>query len=626
MSDAGTLARLQSLWNTRQASAVRFKGMVDGQMTGANHYGFEPWFAALMSRVTGQASYCTYAVAQTEIFVQSEEALIRANQRAVVANDSYLEVGDYIGNLAKVYDWCRAQMTQSQRTRWVTYGNQAVWNVWNHEQARWGSTLYPWSGWSVDNPSNNYYYSFLRATMLLGLATYGENSQATTWIDKFRTAKIANELVPTFNRDLVGGGSREGTGYGVAMKGLFDIYHLWEKSTTERIADLTPHTRDSLDKFLHDIVPTLDRVVPTGDHARDSTAALFDYHREYLLVLARLYPSDPMSGIAKTLLAQSTVPVMGYAFEYWVDFVYDLVDIPAQPLSRLPTARWSSGTGQLSVRSAWATSATHVNFICGPYSESHAHRDQGSFVLFKGNWLAFDANINSHSGLVQDEAAHNLVRVEKNGTVQTQRWDASCNLLALADNAVYSYAVADVTPMYAGSATVTKVQREVLLLKPATLVVLDRVDTSGSGVRRVWTLNLPTTPTVSGDRLTAWNGSSQLDVRRLAPTGLTSQVLSWPAIDPDVEAGSRVDVAHTTGNGSVFLNVIGADQAYGNAVRSDQTGQTGAVITLANGDVATLRFNNASTGGTIDVRTSGNVVKTSGNLPTSIQVLQRLAN
>jgi len=112
---------------------------------------------------------------------------------------------------------------------------------------------------------------------------------------------------------------------------------------------------------------------------------------------------------------------MANGFEAWADFLYDQSDLPAQPLSRLPTAHWGSGTGQLSVRSAWTTDATYSNLICGPYTQSHAHRDQGSFVLFKGHWLAFDENIDSHSGLAQGESAHNLVRIEKGGAVVEQR-------------------------------------------------------------------------------------------------------------------------------------------------------------------------------------------------------------
>ena len=595
-------------------------------MNGADYWGFQPWNVALMGKVTGNTSYCTWAVSKTDAAVAAEEALIANGQAPTVAGDSYLDVGGTIGNMAIVYDWCRAQTTAAQRARWMNFGNQAVWNVWNYTQATWGGRSFPWTGWSVDNPSNNYYYSFLRATMLLSLATYGENSQAPTWLNKFRTDKIANQLVPTFTRDLTGGGSREGTGYGVAMKGLFDLYYWWEKSTGERIADLTPHTLASMDKMVHDIVPTLDRVAPTGDHARDSTATLFDYHREYLEILARLYPNDTMAGVSKTLLAASSVPSMTQAFETWIDYVYDASDIVAQPLSRLSTAHWGSGTGQFTARSAWSNTANYTNFICGAYTESHAHHDQGSFVLFKGNWLAFDENIFSHSGLSQAELPHNLVRIEQNGTVVPMTYNTSCSMGALADNASYAYALADITPNYAGKSVVSKVQREFLMIKPGVVVLLDRVATSGSNVKRIWTLNLPATPSVTGDRLTVTNGANRLDLIRLAPTGLTSQVLSWPSLDSDMSGGTRVDVADSASNTSVFLNVLGTDGVVTTAVRSDATGQAGALITLADGSSALVRFNTATSGGTLELRNASGAVTSSGALPTAVQTPARFAN
>jgi hypothetical protein len=629
VGDVATMTRLRAALSSSAPSAVRFKTIVDGQMadpTNSKYWGFQTWYAALIGQVTNDAAYCRWAVARTDAFVQSEEALIANNQRANVAADSYLDVGPIVGSLSMVYDWCRPQMTDTQRARWATYANQAVWNVWNFKSAKWGNTTYAWTGWSVDNPSNNYYYSFLRATMLLGLASAGENPQAPAWLDKFLVEKMQGQLIPTFNRDLVGGGSREGTGYGVALKGLFDLYYLWEKSTGNRLADSTPHTLASIDKMLHDIVPTLTHVAPTGDHARESTGALFDYHREYLQILSHLYPNDAMAGVSKTLLAQSSVPRMANAFEAWADYLYDPGSLTAQPLSRLPTAHWGSGTGQFSMRSAWALDATYANLICGPYSESHAHHDQGSFVLFKGGWLATDENTNSRSGLVQEEAAHNLVRVEQNGVVVPQTYNSTCNMKALADTPLYSYGLAVSTPSYSGKSAVQKMEREFLFIKPGVVVVLDRVQTSGPGIKRVWTLNLPSAPTVVGDRFSVTSGANQLDVQRLAPAGLTTQVSSWPQLSADMLKGARVDVADSNGDASVFLHVLGTDRAFSSAVRSDAAGQIGAEIKLADGSVVVARFSLAGTGGTVEMKNASNAVTSSGALPTTVQDIPRFAN
>src|SRR6185503_9045595 len=248
-------SRLTAALNNRTAAANRFKSTVDTWLGGGDVYNFSAWNAALISQLTGNTTYCTKAVASIEAQVVAAEAKIAANQAPAVAGDSYLEIGDMIGDLALVYDWCFAQTSSSQRTRWLRYANQAVWNVWHHTQAKWGSATIPWSGWSVDDPSDNYYYSFLRATMLLGLASKGEDPQADAWITQFRETKVMGQLVPTFNADLVGGGSREGTGYGVAMRRLFELYDIWESTTTEKLAARTGHTRQSLLAMLHQVMP-----------------------------------------------------------------------------------------------------------------------------------------------------------------------------------------------------------------------------------------------------------------------------------------------------------------------------------------------------------------------------------
>ncbi|MFT3859679.1 MAG: hypothetical protein QM742_19955 [Aquabacterium sp.] len=73
------------------------------------------------------------------------------------------------------------------------------------------------------------------------------------------------------------------------------------------------------------------------------------------------------------------------------------------------------------MRSAWGDkTAAFSNFICGPFTESHAHRDQGSFQLFRGEWLAPTTNIYTSSGIQQSEAMNNLVRIIKSGTTIQQ--------------------------------------------------------------------------------------------------------------------------------------------------------------------------------------------------------------
>jgi hypothetical protein len=588
-------ARLKAALDSNTPAAAKFKSKTDAWLAGSDVYNFQAWNAALLGQLTGTASYCSKAIAVTDLQVSTAEAKIATGVAPEVAADSYLNIGDMIGGLALVYDWCYPQVTAAQRTRWLAYANQAVWNVWNYNTARWGSQTIPWSGWSVNNPSNNYYYSFLRATMLLGLATKGENPQADAWITTFRDAKVIAQLVPQFTTDLVGGSSREGTGYGVAMRKLFELYDFWKATTGEQLATRTPHTRASLLAMIHQTMPTLDRVPPTGDHSRDSTAAFFDYHRDYLQQLMAIFPSDPLAGRAKYLIANSSVKTMGNAFMMVQDFINDNPSIPNTSFTGLNTVYHAKGIGEIYARSGWDTGATWINLIAGPYTESHAHQDQGSLMIFKGGWLAYDANINSHSGLAQDTTAHSLVRIDSGGVPIKQIASTTSTVLALKKAANFTYAAADVTPAYRNNAAIQKVQRELVYVQPNVAIVFDRVQTTAA-TTQTWQLAVPTAPVISGNTATITNAGHNLKLTRIAPSAATMSTYDFTA-NADFNGGFRVD-ERVAGGDQRYLHVLAVDGAVSSTVAA---GATGVTVNLASGQQITVTFNRDTVGGSLTI-------------------------
>jgi hypothetical protein len=186
-----------------------------------------------------------------------------------VAGDSYLEVGPIIGSLAITYDWCGFRMTDAQKIRWSNYANQAIYNVWHPSSATWGGRSFPWTGWSIDNPGNNYYYSFLKATMYWALAT-----KDSTLLSFARNQKI-QPLLDYFSQ-IPGGGSLEGTGYGTAHMNMFELYQTWKDSTGEDIANANSHLTDSIKYWLHATTPNRAYYAPIGDLSRSSFPDLFD--------------------------------------------------------------------------------------------------------------------------------------------------------------------------------------------------------------------------------------------------------------------------------------------------------------------------------------------------------------
>jgi hypothetical protein len=591
--------RLAASLDSGVPAATRFRSMVDGQLDGADYYDFSSYFAALMGQLTGEPQYCAYAVSTSDAYVASEEALIAGGSRAAVSGDSYLEVGPRIGDLMLTYDWCYDSLTASQRTRWLALAAQAVWNVWHPDEATWGGHAFPWSGWATHDPSDNYYYSFLRATMMFGLAAHDEHPDAAGWLEFFRVTKFEGELVPIFEADLQGGGSREGTGYGVSMQGLWTLYDFWQSSTGEDVARQTTHTRASLLFEMHAIVPTRDRIAPTGDHARDSTATLFDYHRNFIQELAYLFRDDALAPRAKWFIDHSSVPEMDQGFMEIYDFLYAQPALAPVPVDGMGTAYYAPGAGETFARSSWDEDATWINLVAGPYTQSHAHHDQGHLMIFKGDWLAYDANVESHSGINQGEENHNLVRIVRGGSTVLQHVDTESQVLAMHEGAGWFHVAADLTPAYGGDSAVSDDEREVVFLEPDVVVVFDRV-TTASDAGQIWQLNAPTSPAISGATARFTTGGHDLTVQRLSPTTATAAVHGW-ADGSEYGGGFRLD--ETSAGGAVqHLHVLSIDGAVQGAARSDADGRTGVTITFADGHTATVRFGTAGVDGTLEIQ------------------------
>jgi hypothetical protein len=420
-------------------------------------------------------------------------------------------------------------------------------------------------------------------------------------MDEFRMAKIGDELVPTFNMDLVGGGSREGTGYGVSMRTLFHLYDLWHGSTGETISTLTGHTRASMLSFMHQTVPSLDRIAPTGDQSRDSTASFFDYHRDYLQELIGLFPDDPLAKPAKALLAGSSVPEMANQFMFAYDFLYSSPDADPADLAGLATTYYAPGIGELYTRSGWDVHATWVNLIAGPFTQSHAHEDQGSLLIYKDGWLGYDAVIDSKSGLPQQVEAHSTVRiVDGSGKTVEQNRGNDSTMLAMHRGDGFVHAAADLTPVYTGSKLVQQVQREIVYLLPDAIVVYDRVKTSGG--QQVWQLVSPAAPAITGTHATlnhtddAIKIAHKLEVERvISPSGTSGAAYNFTK-EADFTAGFRLDETAPAGDNR-FLHVLWIDTAAASPVAM---GADGVSLTVG-GKAVTMTFNHTGVGGTLTI-------------------------
>ncbi|MBN8482803.1 MAG: heparinase II/III family protein [Xanthomonadales bacterium] len=536
--------------DTQGSAYTRFRNWVNQAVAGNPGYEFSATDAAMMARISGQANYCTLAVSMIETQVATAEARIAAGQNPAVASDSYLQAGPMIGDLALTYDWCAAQVSASQRTRWAAYAERTIANIWTPAQAQWGGRAASWSGWGTNDPANNYYYSFLRATMYWALA-----SNSSTWMAFLQSQKLPP--LQAYFALLVGGGSEEGTGYGTSHHKLFELYRVWRDSTGTNLATASPHLTDTISYWLHATVPTLNRFAPYGDQARNSNPEFYDYHRHLLLEARRMTGDAVARDLASWWLGNSSVPQMTSGFNLRDDLL-PAGTAPAQAGGGAPLTYVASGIGHLFTRTAWNPAATWLTFSAGSYDQSHAHQDQGSFTLFSGNWLAVTENIWSHSGIQNGTEVHNLVRFVRNNANVRQREGTRSTMTVhqLGPAAGEVHVSGDLTAAYTAGAGVTAWTRR-LDFTGSKLVVSDQFAVL-SGTRAIFQLNTPVQPVVNGNEATA----GSLKVRVLEPTQATLRVIDWRTQGSDFASGWKLEIEGAATNTGFIVELTTGEQIF----------------------------------------------------------------
>nr|MBA3452557.1 heparinase II/III family protein [Deltaproteobacteria bacterium] len=302
-----------------------------------------------------------------------------------------------------------------------------------------------------------------------------------------------------------------------------------------------------------------------------------------------------LSKRAKALLASSSVTKMSQSFMAAQDFLYDSPALAAQPLDGLNTTYYARGIGEVYARSGWDKNATWVTMKGGAYTESHAHQDQGSLMVYKGGWLIHDANTMSKSGLAQATTAHSVVRIDNAGTPVKQIVNTFSKMQTLKKGANFVYMSADLTPSYKGNAAVQKVHRDLLFVQPNIIIVFDRVQTPGT-TTQTWQLPSPVAPVVSGNTATFTNAGHSLKVQRISPATATASVYNY-ASTTEFTAGFRYD-AKVTGGDNRFLHVMGIDGAVSSAAA---TGTSGVTVNVAGGGQVTVHFNRDTAGATVTI-------------------------
>lgn len=531
--------------DTGSPQYARFMGYVDDAVAGDPEYAFCATDAVTAYLLDGDVAYANLAVAMVEDQVATAEAAIALGNRPRIAGDSYLEVGPMLTDLALTYHHCNSLLTTEQKARWAGYARQTCYNVWHPATAAWGGEPATWTGWSIDDPGNNYHYSFISATMYWALA-----SNDTALLNFLTNNKLP--ALEAYMDALVGGGSLEGTGYGLAHRSMFMFYQCWKDNGRGDLANENGHLDGTIRFWIHGTMPTRDLYQPIGDLSRIAWPSLFDYHRELVLKARRLTLDPAVDSAASWWLNNISVTQMTQPFQYR----HDLIP-PGSNTTTPPTelTYYAEGTGNLFCRTGWGTSDAYAHIIAGPYNQSHAHQNQGAFTFFKGGFLAVTNNIYSSSGITQSVVSQNVLRFNTGATLIPQTNGTSVmEVISRNDATGETHATMNIKPCIASPA-VTAWDREFHFVD-GELTIHDTYACQ-AGTTATFMLNTPEEPSVVGNVITAGN----LRVTVTTPASPTIAIVDMttqtaPDDNSTFTDGWRIDISGGTGEYEVTLEAI----------------------------------------------------------------------
>lgn len=199
--------------------------------------------------------------------------------------------------------------------------------------------------------------------------------------------------------------------------------------------------------------------------------------------------------------------------------LYDPNAKPApDPRGKMVSHHLASGTGRLSVRDSWKSDAAWFNFNCGWDEIDHQHGDAGDFGLYlRGEWVTKERV--GYSGRFERSISHNTLSVENarpshyEDSRRKGLWESGSqwSLAHTRDPEFKSHVgegyVAGRCSMggmynsaYEGVSDVVSVERDLVWLRPNTVVFYDQVETKRAAqFKRSW-LHFPTLPKLAGNR------------------------------------------------------------------------------------------------------------------------------
>lgn len=392
------------------------------------------------------------------------------------------------------------------------------------------------------------------------------------------------------------------------------------------------------------------RPVPIGDgggrtFGGDRDKALFSRR-----MLVNHFRDDPVHRVVHAF--NETTPRSGVGINAYADFLWRDPGVTRGSLENFRLSHFSPGAGYVCARSSWAEDATYFFFKCGDRFTAHQHLDVGNFLIYKHEELVgdgghYDDFSSSHAvNYYLRTIAHNTILVRDpgerwpgirggqatgndggqhhawphhNGAVSdAAEWQKERKLYDIADisafedKGAYVYVAGDCTRAYSPE-KLSLFTRQIVFVRPGTLVIFDRVKATKPGFKKTWLLQAMKPPMGSAPDLVVTNGKGKLFVRTLLPEKAEVRLVSGENINtygggtfpPSRKIGAapecRIEVSpQAASEFDCFLHVLTAtDDAVGSVDRAECR-VAGASVLVSVGKLS-MNFNLGTLGGGIDV-------------------------
>ncbi|MBI3828981.1 MAG: heparinase II/III family protein [Planctomycetes bacterium] len=500
---------------------------------------------ALAYLMTGDAKWSTEAIARID------KGCIG---RGVITdlNSSFPALAE----TAEVYDWCYDKLADDQKKKWC----------------EWMAKEFEAMKKEYLEGYHNYGIKAAWSFALAGYALRGDDPASEAMLQDAYEKRWRTLILPACKAGLAGGAWAEGEGYGSTTgDSLLELAEAARCADGKDLVSEAPEFfagRLAFEMFLD--MPGVQnggrRLWINGDMNRIRN---WDGPLQQRLELQEMLKGTDLAAFAQDYAELPAAPCRQYNSCNWLDVLWRDRSLPKKPLATFKLSHLAVGRGTVLMRSDWTEEATHAGFVAGPLLSYHAHADAGSFSIWKHGELvtpagdyrgtlekwpldAYSRTVASNSLLIYDPAekmrTRNRDALNDGGQLGYEGIEGKmtgAKIVAYDARRAYTYVCADLTEAYAKS-KVSCVRRQIVFLRPDTVVIADRVSSTNPAFQKVWQCYLSGTAKAEGKVFHTDNGKGKLRADALLPADATVTLLGGQDKAIDV-FGQKV--AQPAGNG-----------------------------------------------------------------------------